>query len=51
MIALSLLPFVSVVLTDLFVTLLMWLPVVIALSFVFLLLMLYSRGRCTALVV
>lgn len=51
MIALSLLPFVSVVLTDLFVTLLMWLPVIIALSLVFLLLMLYLRGRCTALVI
>ncbi len=49
MIALSLLPFVSIALTDLFVTSLMWLPVVIALSFVFLLLVLYSRGRCTAL--
>jgi hypothetical protein len=49
MITLSLLPFVSIVLTALFVTSLLWLPVVIALSFVFLLLVLYSRGRCTAL--
>ncbi|MDY6984953.1 MAG: hypothetical protein SVE93_00870 [Candidatus Thermoplasmatota archaeon] len=49
MIALSLLPFVSIALTDLFVTSLVLLPIVIALSFVFLLLVLYSRGRCTVL--
>lgn len=47
MIALSFLPFISVALLDLFMTSMMFLPAGLALSIIFLIYALYSRGRCT----
>jgi len=47
MIALSFLPFISVLLLDLFITSIMFLPAGLALSIVFLIYALYSRGKCT----
>ncbi len=47
MIALSLLPFVSVLLFDLFMTSLMWLPAGLALGALLLIRALYSEGRCS----
>ena len=46
MIALSFLPFISVLLLDLFITSMMFLPAGLALSVVFLIYIFYSRGRC-----
>ena len=46
MIALSFLPFISVALLDLFMTSMMFLPAGLAPSIMFLIYVLYSRGRC-----